>query len=149
MVTLTPGRSMTINNVTRLTAREVVILRRNLHACYSRVPTNLNYLPSFIFDAIQFACGVPWSRLRTQRFARGRANQLMWAEWRAYNRFQRLLAQLKRYDLLRPVRMAQLEACCEMAEKDKVRLEAKRPFPNTFYLERFRGTHSFQVTIEG
>lgn len=142
-------RSITIDNITPLTAREVVILRRNLHACYSRVPTKLDYLPSFIFHSIQFAYGMPWSCLRAQDFARGRANQLMWAEWRAYNRFQRLLAQLKRYDRLRPVRMAQLEACCEMAEKDKVRLEAKRPFPNSICLERFRGAPGFRVTIEG
>jgi hypothetical protein len=123
---------MTMDNITRLTAREVAILKRNLHACYSRVPAKTDFLPSFIFDSIKFAYGVPWSRLQTQRFARGRANQSMWAEWRAYDRFQMLVAQLKRYDWLRPVRLAQLEACCEMAAKEKVRLEAKRPFPKCF-----------------
>jgi hypothetical protein len=120
---------MTINGITRLTAREIAILKRNLHACYTRVPTKTEFLPSFIFDSIKFAHGVPWSRLRAQHVTRGRANQSMWAEWRAYGRFQKLVVQLKRYDRLRPVRMAQLEVCCEMAARDKVRLEAIRSFP--------------------
>jgi hypothetical protein len=124
--------SIAMDNITRLTAREVEILRRNLHACYSRVPTNIDFLPSFILDSIKFAYGTPWSRLQAQRVARGRANQSMWAEWRAYDRFQRLLEQLKRYDHLHPTRMTQLEACCEMAAKEKARLEAKRPFPRSF-----------------
>jgi hypothetical protein len=122
---------ITMDSITRLTAREVEILKRNLHACYSRVPTKTDFLPSFILDSIKFAYGAPWRRLRAQRVARGSANQSMWAEWRAYDRFQRLLKQLKRYDRLRPTRMAQLEACCEMASKEKARLEAKRPFPRS------------------
>ena len=63
-------------------------------------------------NSVKFAHGMPWSLLRRQRGARGYANQWMWAEWRAYDRFQKLVAQLKRYDQLRPLRMAQLEACC-------------------------------------
>jgi hypothetical protein len=123
---------ITMDSITRLTAREVEILKRNLHACYSRAPTKTDFLPSFILDSIKFAYGAPWSRLLAQRVARGRANQCMWAEWRAYDRFQRLLEQLKRYDRLRPTRMAQLEVCCVMAAKEKARLEAKRPFPRSF-----------------
>jgi len=122
---------MAMDKITRLTAREVAILKRNLHACYSRVPKRTDFLASFIFDSIKFAHGVPWSLLQPQHCTRGRANQSMWAEWRAYDRFQMLLAQLKRFDRLRPVRLAQLEACCEMAASDKVRLEAKRPFPKS------------------
>ena len=72
-----------------------------------------------------------WGLLRRQQGARGYANQWMWAEWRAYDRFQKLVAQLKRYDQLRPLRMAQLEACCEMATREKRRLKAKRPFPKS------------------
>ena len=112
--------------ITRLTARETAILKRNLHACYSRIPPDTDFLASFIFDAIQFAHGTPWSELRAHRAARGHANQSMWKEWRAYDRFPKLVVQLKRYDLLRPVRLAQLEQCSKQAAKDKGRISDKR-----------------------
>jgi hypothetical protein len=101
----------TMKPIGPLTPRQIAILKRNLHACYSRVPTRTDFLPSFIFDSIRFASGMSWSALRAQRHARGQANQWMWAEWRAYDRFQKLVAQLKRYDRLHPTRMAQLERC--------------------------------------
>jgi hypothetical protein len=109
-----------------LTPREIAILKRNLHACYSRVPVNTDFMQSFIFDSIRFASGISWSELRAQRQARGHANQWMWAEWRAYDRFQKLVAQLKRYDRLHPTRMAQLERCCKMAARQKMRIEGQR-----------------------
>jgi hypothetical protein len=114
---------------TQLTERELAILKRNLHGCYSRVPRSTDFLEGFIVDSIKFAHGESWSRLRAERPVRGRANQWMWTEWRAYDRFQKLLTRLKRYDPLSPVRMAQLAACCKMASKQKRCLEAKRPFP--------------------
>src|SRR5437868_2296778 len=99
------------HKVTPLTDREIAILKRNLHGCYSRIPGDTDFMASFINDSIKFAHGMTWGRLRRQQGARGYANQWMWAEWRAYDRFQKLVAQLKRYDRLRPLRMAQLEAC--------------------------------------
>jgi hypothetical protein len=117
--------------IKRLTARELQILKRNLHACYVRVP-NTHFLASFILDAILFTHGVPWSRLRARRPARRDANQRMWIEWRAYDRFQKLVAQLKHHDQLPRVRMAQLKACCEMAAKEKKRIQARRPLSQFF-----------------
>jgi hypothetical protein len=61
----------------------------------------------------------------------------MWAEWRAYDRFQKLVAQLERYDQLRPPRMAQLQACCEMAAREKRRLQAKRPISKSVKIAEF------------
>ena len=94
-----------MGRINPLKAREVAILKRNLHACYSRVPTNTDFFRAF-FHSIMFAHGVPWSKLRARLVTRGRANQSMWAEWRAFDRFQKLVAQLERYDRLHPVRMA-------------------------------------------
>jgi hypothetical protein len=118
------------HKLTPLTDREIAILKRNLHACYSRTPRGTDFR-SFINDSMKFAHGMTWNLLRRQQGARGYANQWMWAEWRAYDRFQKLVAQLKRYHQLRPLRMAQLEACCEMATREKERLQAKRPFPKS------------------
>ena len=119
------------HKVTPLTCREVAILKRNLHGCYSKVPKNTDFIASFIKELIKYAHGTTWSQLRRQPGARGYANQWMWAEWRAYDRFQKLVAQLERYDQLRPLRMAQLQACCKMATREKRRLQAKRPMPKS------------------